>query len=687
MRRALVPALVFLVLAGVILSCTSDQETRPSPLGRGFGISSATVLVQNLDSARKYYADVLGFDVPLPEKFENGIFEGTLSAAIRFADMASLELVAIKDTALVSTTHPFVTNFLLQREGVRLYSLSTSSVKATRNDLKAHGFEMDSLRMGRVTRELPKGWNWDDGGPEWLSAGFNNTNPPTHLPNFIEFIGFPYQELEAEWASLHTSWRRYYKHANGVVGLNTLQIVVTDLKAARKEFKKLGLTELESEDKTRARFKVAHNQELHLIAPQSADDELSIFLKANGAGVYALRFVISNFNDTHKYFKEHLPIEALRVDSVAEKLTILKEHALGVQLEFVVEPKEAAALAKIYNFEKGEKLDSSSIKYAAGMYTKYCALCHGKDREGYAADFAPSLRSQSLMATTQASNYLKHVVSYGRPNTAMAAYAKNQGGPLDQVDIELLLQWLYELSGVEKPVDVSTEAIAGDAALGKTLYAKNCATCHGGNGEGVSAPALGNPMLLATASDAFLRYAISEGRDGTPMRAFKDSLSKKEIDALTAYLRSRASGWNVPETVTVAEPLPGEYVINPNNKAPAFTLREGRYASAEQILKAIQDSSRMVILDARSKAAWRQSHIPGAVSVPYYEEPDTFIKNIPNDSTWVVVYCACPHAASERVVSTLKRYGYKHTAILDEGVLVWAQRGYPVQSGRDSKEK
>lgn len=539
MRPTLVTTLAFLILAGVILSCTSERETRPSPLGLGFGISSASILVQNLDSAREYYADVLGFDVPLPEKFENGIFEGTLSAAIRFADMASLELVAIRDTALVSTAHPFVTNFLQQREGVRLYSLSTSSIKATRSDLKAHGFEMDSLRTGRITRELPKGWNWDDGGPEWLSAGLNNRNPPAYLPNFIEFIGFPYQELDAEWTSLHTSWRRYYKHANGVVGLNALQIVVTDLKVARKEFKKLGLTELEGEDNTIARFKVANNQELHLITPQSADDELSNFLKANGAGVYALLFVISNFNDTHKYFKEHLPAKALRVDSVAEKLTILKEHALGVQLEFVVESKEATALAKIYNFEKGKKLDSASIKYAAGMYTKYCALCHGKDREGYAADFAPSLRSQSLMATTQESNYLKHVVSYGRPNTAMAAYAKNQGGPLDQVDIDLLLQWLYELSGVEKPVNVSTEAIAGDVALGKTLYAKNCATCHGANGEGVTAPALGNPMLLATASDAFLRYAISEGRDGTSMRAFKDSLSKKEIDALTAYLRSR----------------------------------------------------------------------------------------------------------------------------------------------------
>jgi rhodanese-related sulfurtransferase len=127
--------------------------------------------------------------------------------------------------------------------------------------------------------------------------------------------------------------------------------------------------------------------------------------------------------------------------------------------------------------------------------------------------------------------------------------------------------------------------------------------------------------------------------------------------------------------------------LNPHNKAPKFTLRDDRYVSAEQLLKALKDGSRMVMLDARSKAAWRQTHIPGAVSVPYYEEPEKFIKDIPNDSTWIVVYCACPHAASDKVVTTLRRFGYKHTAILDEGILVWAQRGYPVQNGQDLTAK
>ena len=683
---------VLFILLGFISSCTSRKNKEPDNSllpGAGLGINSATLIVQDLDSARNYYAKVLGFDMPLPKKFQKGIYDGTLSASVSFPDFSSIELLSIKDMALVAAKHSFITSFLKLHEGVRVYSLFTSSVDTAINWLNSQGFKTDSPRSGRATMELPKGWDWDDGGPQWRSIGFNSKNPPAYLPSFMEWVGLPYQEILDGWKPY--SWRKYYKdHPNGVLGISSLRIVVSDLEAACKEYKKIGFRELEVND-TLARFKIAHNQELYLAAPKSPGGELSNFLKTRGPGVYAIGFEIKNFKDTREFLKKKLPAKALFADTLLKRLTVSKEYAYGVQLEFIEESKEQAALAKIYSFKEGTKLDSASLHYASGMYIKYCALCHGKDREGYAADFAPSLRSHSLMATTQlpksSYNYLKHTVYYGRSGTAMAPYAKNQGGPLDEDDIELLLQWLYELSGVKKPIEMSTKPVTGNVALGKVLYTKNCASCHGTKGEGIRAPALANPMLLATASDAFVRYTISEGRDNTPMRSFKDSLSSVEIDALTAYIRSRASGWNAPQAVTIREPLPEDYVLNPHNKAPKFTLRDDRYISAEQLLKALKDSSRMIILDARSKAAWHQTHIPGAISVPYYEEPDKFIKDIPNDSTWIVTYCACPHAASARVDNTLRRFGYKQTAILDEGILVWAQRGYPVQYGQGNKTK
>ena len=680
------------ILFGFILSCTSKPHkeiNNKQLLGAGFGINGATVVVRNLDSARNYYTDVLGFDMPKAENFEKGFYRGTLSASVYLPDQSYLELLSVNDTGKVAVKDTFITSFRKYNQGVRLYSLSTSSTDTTFRWLTAQELQTDSIKSGRDVTRKPKGWSYDDGGPQWRSIDFDTTNPPAYLPSFTQYVGYPYQEMEEEWKP--AAWRRYYKSSpNGVVGITSLLIVVDDLKATRKEFRKIGFTELEAGD-TLARFKVAHNQELHVMAPKSSGDAFSRFLKKRGPGVYAVRFEVKNLKDTNKFLKKKLPAKALLADTAYKRLTVLKEYAYGVQLEFTEESKEQAALANIYDFKDDTTLNRASSQYASRMYIKYCALCHGKDREGYAADFAPSLRSHALMATTikprSSYNYLEHTISYGRAGTAMAPYAKSQGGPLSPDEIELLLKWLHEKSGVEKPIEMSAEPVTGNVALGKELYGKHCATCHGAKGEGIKAPALGHPMLLATASDAFLRYTITEGRDNTPMPAFKDSLSKVEINAVTAYIRSRASGWNAPEAVTVTEPLPKDYVLNSHRKAPKFTLRDNLYVAATQLVKALKDSSRMIILDARSTAAWHQTHIPGSVSVPYYEEPDKFIKDIPNDSTMVVVYCACPHAASTRVVNTLRRFGYKHTAILDEGILVWAQRGYPVQYGQENKKK
>ncbi len=662
-------------------SCTSDnKEGSKNLFGLGYGISSTTLLVNDLKAARNYYADTLGFTMPSADEFNKGIFDGAFTTSIDFPDFSSIEFLSVADSVVVERKYAFIESFLKQHVGVRTYALSTSSADTTFTWLASQGIKTDSVKSYRTSTTTPKGWGWDDGGPDINSVDFDSINPPAHLPNFIQQVGSNYQQMQTEWKTYYIYGRVYTKHRNGVVGTSALKIAVENLEEARKEFKKMGFTELETNPtKNTARFKLVRNQELHLVAPTSPEDHVSNFLKTRGSGVFAITFEVENLDSTKAFLKKSLPTEALLIDSIHGRLTIPQEHAYGVQLEFVKEPEKQAILVK--QLAIGSALDSIATKHAAGLYAKYCALCHGENREGYAADFAPSLRSHSLMATTQSSNFLRYTIQYGRANTAMAGYITEQGGPLEYIEIELLLQWLYETSGVKETVELSREPVTGNVLLGSTLYAQNCASCHGTNGEGISAPALGNPLLLATATDEFLKYAIKEGRDSTLMPAFKNSLSEDEINNVTAFLRSRASGWNIPQGDTVTIPTPENYVLNPNSKAPTFTLRENRFVSAVQVYQALKDSARMVLLDARSKVAWRQTHIPGSVPVPYYEEPDTFVKDLPNDSTMIVVYCACPHAASGRVVNTLRRHGFKNTAILDEGILVWSQLGYPVRNG------
>lgn len=187
-------------------------------------------------------------------------------------------------------------------------------------------------------------------------------------------------------------------------------------------------------------------------------------------------------------------------------------------------------------------LTAEQSAVAAANYEKYCVLCHGDERQGYVNDHAPSLRSKSLFESGIPHAVLR-TLSYGRQGTAMGGYLDEVGGPLTLDETWDLTYWLFEQSGAER-VAISTEAVLGDIERGEILYQQECSSCHGENGEGVTAPAIGNPSALAYNSDEFLRYAIQHGRDGTEMIAFSEKLSAADIDGITAFIRSRAGGWN-----------------------------------------------------------------------------------------------------------------------------------------------
>ncbi|MEQ8516484.1 MAG: c-type cytochrome, partial [Chromatocurvus sp.] len=139
-----------------------------------------------------------------------------------------------------------------------------------------------------------------------------------------------------------------------------------------------------------------------------------------------------------------------------------------------------------------DSLGAAELEQAAGLYQQYCALCHGEDRAGYQADHAPSLKSQSLLSTGYP-RFMYTTIAYGRANTAMEGYSTEMGGPLDRDQIRLLLRWLVEVEAVEPVALDHDAAIAGDAAQGAGLYAEHCASCHGADGQGISAPSLGDP--------------------------------------------------------------------------------------------------------------------------------------------------------------------------------------------------
>lgn len=325
-------------------------------------------------------------------------------------------------------------------------------------------------------------------------------------------------------------------------------------------------------------------------------------------------------------------------------------------------------------------LTKADSERAEQLYQKYCALCHGENREGNAADFAPSLKSRSLISSMPL-NFLASSIGFGRPNTAMAAYVSDMGGPLNMKDIFTLAIWLQYKSG-HQTIALSEEPISGDLKNGSLLFDKTCAECHGTKAEGVKAPALANPAFLAFATDAYIKYAIENGREDTEMRAYKNELSAKELNDLTAYIRSLTSGWSPEPKPLAPYPEAEDYVSNPDGKRPKFSLKENRYVPMEQVAEALKNKNKLVILDTRTSSEWHNAHIPGAVPIPYYISEKEVAKDLPNDDTWIIAYCSCPHAASDKIIDMLRSQGFKYTAVIDEGFFNWINAGYPVVGGK-----
>lgn len=319
---------------------------------------------------------------------------------------------------------------------------------------------------------------------------------------------------------------------------------------------------------------------------------------------------------------------------------------------------------------------------AAADYQKYCVLCHGADRQGYVNDQAPSLRSKSLIESGFPTHIME-TIGYGRRGTPMGAYSEEMGGPLTEDEIYRLSVWLKDQVGVEMQ-DLPYGPIAGDIELGKNVFAEHCAVCHGEQGEGDIGPAIGNPAMLSLTTDAFLKYAIENGRDGTEMVSFADTLTIGQINGVTAFLRTRATGWTVEKPVLKAPPPISDWILNPGSAAPEFDLKEGTYVSASDLLKALQDEARMVLLDTRVTSMWQMAHIKGSVPLPYYDNFESIVGNLPTDGTWIVSYCECPRAAAESVTAELRKRDFQNTAVLWEGIQGWVALGFPVSIGQST---
>ncbi len=87
------------------------------------------------------------------------------------------------------------------------------------------------------------------------------------------------------------------------------------------------------------------------------------------------------------------------------------------------------------------------------------------------------------------------------------------------------------------------------------LYASNCSGCHGPDGKGGAAIALGDPVYLAIADDSTIARVTANGVPGTSMPAFAQRsggmLTDEQIKVIVGGMRAH---WTKPDVLRDAPP-------------------------------------------------------------------------------------------------------------------------------------
>lgn len=171
-------------------------------------------------------------------------------------------------------------------------------------------------------------------------------------------------------------------------------------------------------------------------------------------------------------------------------------------------------------------------------YANNCQPCHGpggEGRPGYPAlagdawIWGGSLEAIQTTVTWGIRNSLEQARQSQMPRFGV-------DGLLKPAEIDLVTDYVMGLYG--KPVQ------GRDAGAGATIYADNCAACHGEKGEGnreLGAPTLSDSVQLYGNTRAAVRAQIVNPRQGV-MPAWNTRLDEATIRAVTLYVHSLGGG-------------------------------------------------------------------------------------------------------------------------------------------------
>jgi cytochrome c oxidase cbb3-type subunit 3 len=203
--------------------------------------------------------------------------------------------------------------------------------------------------------------------------------------------------------------------------------------------------------------------------------------------------------------------------------------------------KEKIAAASLQEILADPQLLGFARAQGRSAFGENCAACHGAGGGG--AGGYPNLNDDDWLwggKLDEIIQTIRHGVRSGDPEaheSRMPAFGRD--GMLKRPSVEAVADYVRSLSGLPVPANASL-------ASGKTVFAENCAVCHGEQAKGnpdLGAPDLTDSIWLYGSDRATIIDGIWNGHGGV-MPAWAGRLDDTTIKALAVYVYSFGGGKN-----------------------------------------------------------------------------------------------------------------------------------------------
>jgi len=308
----------------------------PHPLlAEGFGIDHVILAVRDLEAARSFLRDRLGFKLP-PAGVVGKHASGTMNASAYFANQSYLEVLAVADRDLVRHRNATVLDFLDQGEGLLGFALSTSSARQSAARLEQLGIPHTEPKPGSIS------WPGSPGtaAPKWLTVEFL---PASRLPFFlIQYLDLDYADIFRNWTAgfAEASASPYFQQPNTAIGVSAIWVVVPKVDGVLGTYRhllgsegaKVGMPDLAAEGYA---FDIVR-QRLYLLQPSMPSGPAATYVAARGSGVMGVSIEVKDLDAVRSLLRrtDVGAKDALQGPSGRRSLLVPPAEALGAWIEF-----------------------------------------------------------------------------------------------------------------------------------------------------------------------------------------------------------------------------------------------------------------------------------------------------------------------------------------------------------------